>query len=170
MPGAHETIRGIEHINKVIRVDQQPLGNTPTSNPATYTGVFELIRKLFAQLPGVEAPRLHGPAVQLQRARRPLRSVRRQRPEVHRDALSARRVGRVRNVPRPALQPRHARSAFPRQEHRRRARHVVRRRGRSCSRTSRRFAASCRRCATSGSITSPSARARRRSPAAKPSA
>jgi excinuclease ABC subunit A len=50
-PGAHETIRGIEHINKVIRVDQQPLGNTPTSNPATYTDVFELIRQLFAQLP-----------------------------------------------------------------------------------------------------------------------
>ncbi len=51
VPGAHETIRGVEHINKVIRVDQQPLGNTPTSNPATYTGVFELIRQLFAQLP-----------------------------------------------------------------------------------------------------------------------
>ncbi len=50
-PGAHEAIRGLEQINKVIRVDQQPLGNTPTSNPATYTGVFELIRTLFAQLP-----------------------------------------------------------------------------------------------------------------------
>ena len=42
---------GLEHINKVVRVDQQPLGNSPTSNPATYTGVFELIRELFAQLP-----------------------------------------------------------------------------------------------------------------------
>ncbi len=51
IPGAHEEIRGIEHINKVIRVDQQPLGNSPSSNPATYTGVFELIRMLFAQLP-----------------------------------------------------------------------------------------------------------------------
>jgi excinuclease ABC subunit A len=50
-PGAHDTIRGVELINKVIRVDQQPLGNTPTSNPATYTGVFDLIRQLFAQLP-----------------------------------------------------------------------------------------------------------------------
>jgi excinuclease ABC subunit A len=50
-PGAHDAIRGIEYINKVIRVDQQPLGNTPTSNPATYTGVFELIRQLFSQLP-----------------------------------------------------------------------------------------------------------------------
>ena len=50
-PGAHDKIRGVEQINKVIRVDQQPLGNTPTSNPATYTGVFELIRQLFSQLP-----------------------------------------------------------------------------------------------------------------------
>ena len=49
--GAHDAIEGIEHINKVIRVDQSPLGNSPTSNPATYTGVFELIRMLFAQLP-----------------------------------------------------------------------------------------------------------------------
>jgi excinuclease ABC subunit A len=51
IPGAHDEIRGLEHINKVIRVDQQPLGNSPSSNPATYTGLFELIRLLFAQLP-----------------------------------------------------------------------------------------------------------------------
>ena len=51
IPGAHDKIEGIEFINKVIRVDQTPLGNSPTSNPATYTGVFELIRMLFAQLP-----------------------------------------------------------------------------------------------------------------------
>jgi excinuclease ABC subunit A len=50
-PAPHDAIRGVEHINKVIRVDQQPLGNTPTSNPATYTGVFDLIRELYAQLP-----------------------------------------------------------------------------------------------------------------------
>ncbi|MCL2349499.1 MAG: ATP-binding cassette domain-containing protein [Planctomycetaceae bacterium] len=50
-PGAHDRIEGIERINKVIRVDQQPLGQTPTSNPATYTGAFELIRNLYAQLP-----------------------------------------------------------------------------------------------------------------------
>ncbi len=49
--GLHDEIRGVEQINKVIRVDQQPLGNTPTSNPATYTGVFELIRQMFSQLP-----------------------------------------------------------------------------------------------------------------------
>ena len=50
-PGAHDAIRGVELVNKVIRVDQQPLGQTPTSNPATFTGVFDLIRTLFAQLP-----------------------------------------------------------------------------------------------------------------------
>jgi excinuclease ABC subunit A len=50
-PGAHDAIRGIERINKVIRVDQQPLGQTPASNPATFTGVFDLIRSLYAQLP-----------------------------------------------------------------------------------------------------------------------
>jgi len=50
-PGAHDKVRGIELVNKVIRVDQQPLGQTPTSNPATFTGVFDLIRSLYAQLP-----------------------------------------------------------------------------------------------------------------------
>ncbi len=50
-PGAHDAIRGIELVNKVIQVDQQPLGQTPTSNPATFTGAFDLIRALYAQLP-----------------------------------------------------------------------------------------------------------------------
>ena len=49
--GSHDSIDGVEKINKVIRVDQRSLGNTPTSNPATYTGVFDLIRQLFSQLP-----------------------------------------------------------------------------------------------------------------------
>ncbi len=50
-PGAHKGIRGLEHINKVIRVDQTPLGNSPSSNPATYTGAFDIIRDLFSHLP-----------------------------------------------------------------------------------------------------------------------
>lgn len=50
-PGDHDSIRGIRAIDKVIRVDQQPLGQTPTSTPATYTGAFDLIRELFARLP-----------------------------------------------------------------------------------------------------------------------
>jgi excinuclease ABC subunit A len=50
-PGAHEAIEGLEHINKVISVDQAPLGSTPSSTPATYAGAFDLIRELFAKLP-----------------------------------------------------------------------------------------------------------------------
>jgi excinuclease ABC subunit A len=50
-PGAHETIEGLEHVDKVISVDQSPLGSTPTSTPATYAGAFDLIRELFAKLP-----------------------------------------------------------------------------------------------------------------------
>jgi excinuclease ABC subunit A len=49
--GAHDDILGLDQIDKVINVDQDPLGNSPSSNPATYTGVFDLIRQLFAQLP-----------------------------------------------------------------------------------------------------------------------
>jgi excinuclease ABC subunit A len=48
---AHDEIVGLDQIDKVINVDQDPIGNTPSSNPATYTGVFDLIRQLFAQLP-----------------------------------------------------------------------------------------------------------------------
>ena len=50
-PLAYDSIEGLEHIDKVIAVDQSPIGRTPRSNPATYTGVFTDIRTLFAQLP-----------------------------------------------------------------------------------------------------------------------
>jgi len=50
-PGAHKMILGIEHIDKVIEIDQAPIGRTPRSNPATYTGVFSPVRELFAMLP-----------------------------------------------------------------------------------------------------------------------
>ena len=50
-PGTHKAISGAENIDKVIRIDQSPIGRTPRSNPATYTGVFAPIRDLFAMLP-----------------------------------------------------------------------------------------------------------------------
>lgn len=50
-PGAHKGIKGIENIDKIINIDQTPIGRTPRSNPATYTGVFDSIRELFSQTP-----------------------------------------------------------------------------------------------------------------------
>src|SRR5262249_16918261 len=49
--GAHDELRGVDQLDKVINVDQMPIGNSPLSNPATYTGAFDLVRELFAKLP-----------------------------------------------------------------------------------------------------------------------
>ena len=55
VPGAHTDIEGLEYLEKVIMIDQSPIGRTPRSNPATYTGVFDLIRDLYAMTPDAKA-------------------------------------------------------------------------------------------------------------------
>ncbi|MGE0227038.1 MAG: excinuclease ABC subunit UvrA [Dehalococcoidia bacterium] len=59
-PGAHAAFEGIEHVDKVVRIDQSPIGRTPRSNPATYTGLFTVVRDLFAAVPESRA-RGYGP-------------------------------------------------------------------------------------------------------------
>ena len=55
IPGKHKRIEGLEQVDKVMNIDQSPRGRTPRSNPATYTGVFDLIRDLFAGTPDAKA-------------------------------------------------------------------------------------------------------------------
>lgn len=55
IPGKHKTITGVQKLDKIIAIDQSPIGRTPRSNPATYTGVFDLIRDLFATTPDAKA-------------------------------------------------------------------------------------------------------------------
>ncbi len=55
LPGKHKSVQGAEYIDKIIDIDQSPIGRTPRSNPATYTGVFDLIRELYSTLPEAKA-------------------------------------------------------------------------------------------------------------------
>ena len=57
-PGAHERIEGLEHLDKIINIDQSPIGRSPRSNPGTYTGLFDQICSLFAELPESKISRL----------------------------------------------------------------------------------------------------------------
>ena len=59
-PGAFDSMEGVEQLDKIICIDQSPIGRTPRSNPATYTGLFDQIRKIFAAVPGSEGARLQG--------------------------------------------------------------------------------------------------------------
>ena len=54
-PGEHKNVKGLKHIDKVISIDQSPIGRTPRSNPATYTGLFTIIRDLFTEVPEAKA-------------------------------------------------------------------------------------------------------------------
>ena len=119
----HDRIEGLEHIDKIIDIDQSPIGRTPRSNPATYTGAFTPIREWFAGLPGSQGARLRARPVFLQRQGRPLRGLPGRRRHQDRDALSARRLRHLRRLQGQALQPRDAGGAVQGQVDRRRARH-----------------------------------------------
>ena len=73
--GEHQKILGIEHIDKVIGIDQKPIGRTPRSNPATYTKVFDSIRELYASTPRGARLRLRRGSLLVQRQGRSLRGL-----------------------------------------------------------------------------------------------
>ena len=69
-PGAHDEIEGIDNVDKVIVIDQSPIGRTPRSNPATYTKAFDEIRKLFSETTLAKERRIHPWTLFIQRKRR----------------------------------------------------------------------------------------------------
>ena len=148
-PAPYTMLEGLEHFDKVISVDQSPIGRTPRSNPATYTGLFTPIRELFAETPTRARARLRGRPLLLQRQGRTLRGLPGRRRHQGRDALPAGRLRAVRRLPWQALQPRNAGGAVQGQEHRRRARHDRRGSASSSSTRCQPSRASCRRCSTS---------------------
>ena len=75
--GAHKQINGLEHVDKVIHITQDPIGRTPRSNPATYAGVFDAIRDVFAMTPEAKKRGYKKGRFSFQCKRRTLRSVRR---------------------------------------------------------------------------------------------
>ncbi len=122
-PAPHDRIEGLENLDKIIDIDQSPIGRTPRSNPATYTGAFTPIREWFAGLPEFESARLRTRPLQLQRQGRPLRGLPGRRRHQDRDALPARRLRHLRRLQGQALQPRDPGGAVQGQVDRRRARH-----------------------------------------------
>ena len=62
LPGEHDGVDGVEHVHKVVNIDQSPIGRNSRSNPATYIGFYDTIRDLFTQAPLVGGARLQGRA------------------------------------------------------------------------------------------------------------
>ena len=126
VPGRHKKIEGAENIDKVINIDQSPIGRTPRSNPATYTGVFDKIRTLFATTqeakirgyqPGRFSFNVKGGRCEACQGDGTIKIEMHFLPDVYVP---------VRGVQGRALQPRHARHHVEEQEHRRGARHAGR--------------------------------------------
>ena len=125
-PGLHKTVEGLEHLDKVINIDQCPIGRTPRSNPATYTGVFDHVRKLFAAtqeakvrgyLPGRFSFNVAGGRCEACAGDGTIKIEMHFLPDVYVPCEVCKGA---------ALQPRHPRHHVQGQEHRRGARPVVR--------------------------------------------
>ena len=86
-PGKHVRITGMQHLDKVVHVDQSPIGRTPRSNPATYTGVFDHVRRLFAQTTEAKIRGYQPGRFSLQRQGRQVRGVLGRRHDQDRDAV-----------------------------------------------------------------------------------
>jgi excinuclease ABC subunit A len=102
-PAPHDKLEGLEHLDKVIDIDQSPIGRTPRSNPATYTGAFTPIREWFAGLPEAKARGYAARPLLLQRQGRALRGLPGRRRHQDRDALPARRLRHLRRLQGQAL-------------------------------------------------------------------
>ena len=148
---------GMERIKRLVRVDQKPIGRTPRSNLATYTGLFDHVRKLFAATKAAQRAALRRRAVLVQRRQGPLRDLRGRGLRDGRAAVPAERLRALPHLPRRALQREDARDHVPRQEHRRRARH-----------DGRRGVRVLRRRAARAPLARRAARGRPRLPAARP--
>ena len=120
-PGESGPITGIEHIDKIVNIDQSPIGRTPRSNPATYTGTFTPIRELFTTVPEARVRGYKPGRFSFNVKGGALRGLQGRRLHQHRDAVPTRRNGPVRGVRRQALQSRGAGDRVQGEEHRRRA-------------------------------------------------
>ena len=153
-PGAHDRIDGIERIDKIINIDQSPIGRTPRSNPATYTGVFDHIRDLFSQHPARRAlaATSRGGSASTSRAgaARSAAATARSRSRCTSCPTSTSRASSATGV---ATTARRSRSGSRASRSPTCSRCRSRRRS-SSSPTSRRSTGACRPCTTSGSTTS----------------
>ncbi len=118
-PAPHDRIEGLEHIDKIIDIDQSPIGRTPRSNPATYTGAFTPIREWFAGLPESKARGYEPGRFSFNVKGGRCEGLPGRRPDQDRDALPAGRLRHLRHLQGQALQPRNAGSSVQGQEHRR---------------------------------------------------
>ena len=97
-PGRHDRIDGLEYVDKIVDIDQSPIGRTPRSNPATYTGLFDMIRDIVCHDAGRQSARLPKRPFFLQCQGRPLRGVPGRRHHQDRDAFPAGCVCALRGV------------------------------------------------------------------------